>query len=327
MSTGSPGLLLGDDLKCALQSLHRKAMLGSKMSHSATELTAMADALQQSGNYRVLRRLIPRGLSKPPAGNSKIGILLDFETTGLDTANDEVIEIGMVKFTYSDLGEVTAVVDIFSSFNQPSKSIPPEITALTGITDEIVKGHRIDADALTSFVSDADIVIAHNANFDRKFAERSWSIFAEKCWGCSANEIEWRKHGFDGSRLGYLLAGAGYFHEAHRAVEDCQALLEILAQKPPKTHQTALCVLLERARRTTFRIWAERSPFDLKGELKRRGYRWNDGNDGRPKAWYVDVSEDQRDKELKFLKQNIYQRDVDLYTQSVTAASRFSVRA
>jgi DNA polymerase-3 subunit epsilon len=296
------------------------------MSHSATELAAMADALEQSGNYRVLRRLIPRSLSKLPVGNSKIGILLDFETTGLDTANDEVIEIGMAKFTYSDPGEVTAVVDIFSSFNQPSKSIPPEITALTGITDKLVKGHRIDANALSSFVSDADIVIAHNANFDRKFAERSWSIFAEKCWGCSANEIEWRKHGFDGSRLGYLLAGAGYFHEAHRAVEDCQALLEILSRQLPGTDQTALAVLLERARRPSFRIWAERSPFDFKDILKKRGYRWNDGNDGRPKAWYVDVSEEQRDREIQFLKKSIYQRDVELFPQSITALDRYSIR-
>lgn len=297
------------------------------MSHSAADLAAMADALEQSGNYRILRRLIPRGLSKPPAEDSKIGVLLDFETTGLDTARDEVIELGMVRFSYSDRGEVTAVVDTLSSFNQPSKSMPTEIIALTGITDEMVSGQRIDSDAVSAFVSDADIVIAHNANFDRKFAERGWPVFVEKCWACSVQEIEWRKHGFDGSRLGYLLAGAGYFHEAHRAVEDCQALLEILARKLPTTNKTALAELLERSSRPTYRIWAERAPFDLKDALKMRGYRWNDGNDSRPKAWYIDVSESQRDNELQFLKESIYQRDVDLYAPSITAVNRFSVRA
>ena len=297
------------------------------MSHSTADLAAMAGALEQSGNYRILRRLIPRGLSKPPAEGSKRGVLLDFETTGLDTARDEVIELGMVKFSYSDRGEVTAVLDTFSSFNQPSKSIPVEVTALTGITDEMVRDQRIDADAVSAFVSDADIVIAHNANFDRKFAERGWPVFTEKCWACSVQEIEWRKHGFDGSRLGYLLAGAGYFHEAHRAVEDCQALLEILARELPTTNQTALAELLERSSRPTYRIWAERAPFDLKDVLKKRGYRWNDGNDARPKAWYIDVSENQRDNEIKFLKKSIYQRDVDLYAPSITSVNRFSVRA
>jgi DNA polymerase III subunit epsilon len=297
------------------------------MSHSAADLAAMATALDQSNDYRVLRRLVPRGLSKPPAEGSKIGVLLDVETTGLDPTRDEVIELGMVKFSYSDRAEVTAVVETFCAFNQPSKSIPAEITALTGITDEMVRGQRIDSDAVSAFVTDANIVIAHNANFDRKFAERGWPVFVEKCWACSVQEIEWRKHGFDGSRLGYLLAGAGYFHEAHRAVEDCQALLEILARELPTTNQTALAELLERSRRPIYRIWAERSPFDLKDVLKKRGYRWNDGNDARPKAWYIDVSESQRDNEIQFLKKNIYQRDVDLYAPSITAVNRFSVRA
>jgi DNA polymerase-3 subunit epsilon len=218
------------------------------MSYSVSDYVSMANALEHSGDYRVLRRLVPRALSKPPLDGSKIAVLLDFETTGLDTAKDEVIELGMIKFTYSDRGEITAVVDTFSSFNQPSTSIPPDVIALTGITDEMVTGQRIDPDAVSSFVSHANIVIAHNANFDRKFAERGWPIFIEKCWACSAQEIEWRRYGFDGSRLAYLLAGAGYFHDAHRAVEDCQAQLEILARQLPETNTTALAVLLERSK-------------------------------------------------------------------------------
>ena len=292
-----------------------------------TDYAAMASALEQSGDYRVLRRLVPRALSKPPSDSSKIAILIDFETTGLNTAKDEVIELGMVKFSYSDLGEVTAVIDIFSSLNEPSNPIPPEIVALTGITDEMVSGQRIDPDAICSFVANSNVVIAHHANFDRKFAERGWPIFVERNWACSAQEIEWRKYGFDGSRLAYLLSGAGFFHDAHRAIDDCQAQLEILARPLRGTNKTALAVMLERARRPTFRIWAEQSPFDLKDELKKRGYRWNDGTDGRPRAWFVDVGEDLRDEEITFLKQTIYQRDVDLLTQRITAQNRFSIRA
>lgn len=232
------------------------------MSYSTGELIAMAAALEQSDDYRILRRLVPRGISKPPVEGAKIGILVDFETTGLDTSRDEVIEIGMVKFSYSDRGDVTAVVDTFNSFNQPSKQIPAKVTVLTGITDEMVKGQRIDAEAVSSFATDADIVIAHNAQFDRRFAERGWPVFAEKCWACSVREIDWRKHGIDGAKLGYLLAAVGYFHDGHRAVEDCQALLEILARELPKSNQTALAALLERSNRPTYRIWAERAPAD-----------------------------------------------------------------
>jgi len=152
------------------------------------------------------------------------------------------------------------------------------------------------------------IVIAHNAGFDRKFAERYWPIFQRKAWGCSATEVEWRKHGFEGSRLGYLLNGAGFFHQAHRAVDDCHALLEILSFELQTTGTSALAVLLEQARKRTRRVWAEQSPFDLKDSLKRRGYRWSDGSDGRPRSWYIDVDDSKLDDEIAFLKTEIYLR-------------------
>jgi DNA polymerase III subunit epsilon len=50
--------------------------------------------------------------------------------------------------------------------------IPAEITDLTGITDEMVLGHPIESEAVAAFAADAAIIIAHNANFDRKFVER-----------------------------------------------------------------------------------------------------------------------------------------------------------
>ena len=72
------------------------------------------------------------------------------------------------------------------NFNEPSEPIPLEVTALTGIMDDMVAGQRIDDSAVSAFVDDAVIVIAHNAGFDRKFAERYWPIFQRKAWGCSA---------------------------------------------------------------------------------------------------------------------------------------------
>src|SRR5215831_966982 len=291
-------------------------------------LAAMAEALAKSADYRVLRRLVRREAFAPSVGQStKTGILIDVETTGLDQQKDEVIELGMVKFDYLPDGRIAGLRDVFSSFNEPSAPIPPEVIALTGITNEMVAGQRIDEAAVSWFADDAVIVIAHNASFDRKFAERYWPVFQRKAWGCSATEVEWRKHGFEGSRLGYLLNGAGFFHQAHRAVDDCHALLEILAFKLPTTGTSALAVLLEQARRKTMRVWAEQSPFDLKDKLKRRGYRWSDGSDGRPRSWYVDIDESGLDDEISFLKTEIYLRDTEPRLQTLTAFDRFSVRA
>jgi DNA polymerase III subunit epsilon len=76
--------------------------------------------------------------------------------------------------------------------------------------------------------------------------------------------------------------------------------LEILSLELPAAASPALPVLLDQARKKTIRVWAERSPFDLKDILKRRGYRWSDGSDGRTKSWYVDVQESGLDDESPF---------------------------
>ncbi|RXH05957.1 3'-5' exonuclease [Bradyrhizobium vignae] len=288
---------------------------------------AMAQALAQSPDYRVLRRLVARPPYVPTAGQEvRTGILLDTETTGLDHAKDEIIELGMVKFDYAADGRIVGVRDTLSAFNEPSAPIPAEVTALTEITDEMVAGHRFDDGAIAAFAEDAVIVIAHNSGFDRKFAERYWPLFEHKAWGCSMTEIDWRKHGFAGAQLGYLLNGAGFFHQAHRAVDDCHALLEVLALELPTTGAPALALLLETARKPTLRVWAEQTAFELKDSLKLRGYRWNDGSDGRPKSWFIDVGESALDDEIAFLRTQIYMQDIEPGVQRLTAFTRFSTR-
>jgi DNA polymerase-3 subunit epsilon len=297
------------------------------MSSDEIDLAAIAETLAKSPDYRVLRRLTPRTEFAPSEGQeTRTGILLDVETTGLNTAQDEIIELAMVKFDYLPDDRIARITDVFSSFNEPSNPIPAEIIELTGITDEMVSGHRIDPDAVSAFASDAVIIVAHNANFDRKFVERYWPLFEKKHWACSVTEVEWRKLGFDGSRLGYLLAGIGLFHQAHRAIDDCRALIEVLSANVPKLNRSAFAILLERARRKTVRIWAEQSPFELKDALKKRGYKWSDSSDGRLRSWYIDVDDAGKADEIDFLRKAIYLQDVEPRMQYVSAMNRFSIR-
>ena len=293
------------------------------------EAEKIAVALEATGDYRVLRRLKPRRLIHAPDGEAtRVAILLDLETTGLNPAKDEIIEIGMVRFTYGiDSGRIHEVGEPFQRLRQPAAPIPPEVTALTGITDEMVKGKTIDPAEVSRFVADARIIIAHNAGFDRRFAERFCDAFVGAAWACSMTQVPWQEEGFPGTRLEYLAISSGFFFEPHRATDDCLAAIELLARPLPKSGLLTMATLLEAARRTTCRIWAENSPFDLKDQLRARGYRWNDGSDARPKAWYVDVSENDAEGELAFLKKEIYQRNVELLITRITARERFSTRA
>lgn len=91
----------------------------------------------------------------------------------------------------------------------------------------------IDMARLTPLIDSADLVIAHNAGFDRPFCEAFSPIFCNKAWACSVSEVDWSARGFEGSKLGYLIGQSGYFHDGHRAVDDCFALLEVLGQRRP----------------------------------------------------------------------------------------------
>jgi len=290
--------------------------------------TDAAAALEASGEYRVLRKLPRRSEFRPPDGSAtKLGLILDTETTGLNLATDEIIELAMIKFTFSADGRIFRNVDTFSALREPALPIPAEITALTGISSAMVAGQSIDGAAVARFVADAVVVIAHGAAFDRPFCEKLLPVFADKHWACSHTQIDWPARGHRGSKLTYLLNDFGLFYDGHRALDDCHALLEMLASVLPGAAGPPLGALLETARKPTVRIWATEAPYDMKEALKARGYRWSDGLSGAPKAWWTDVDEGQAEAELAWLRRDIYRRkDIDLPTRRYTSLQRFSSR-
>src|ERR1700709_1784408 len=119
----------------------------------------MAQSPEQTGAYRVLRRLAPLAAREPPPGvRIRQGLFVDTETTGLDPARDEIIELAMVPFTYGLDGQVYAVGEPFQQLREPSKPIPAEITAITGIDDAMVAGKRIDPDEVAHAAAPASLV-------------------------------------------------------------------------------------------------------------------------------------------------------------------------
>ena len=291
---------------------------------------ALARQLDMSGEFKVLRRFMPRAsYGTLEAGEeSQTALLVDVETTGKQWMNDRIIEFAGVPFTFGvQSGRISGVGEAFVSLDDPGRPIPPEIVRLTRITDDMVAGARIDAAAVTALVDQAQLIIAHNARFDRPFLEARFPVFAQKAWACSISDVPWDAHGLGSVKLGWLLMEhAGLYFRAHRAEDDCLAAIHVLGTPFGDDESLPMRHLLESSRRSTTLVRAVNSPFDTKDVLKARGYQWDPGTPERTKAWQRELAEDAIESELTWLRQTIYRGRGGPETTTLTAHSRYAAR-
>jgi DNA polymerase-3 subunit epsilon len=92
-------------------------------------------------------------------------VALDLETTGARAGTAKITEIGAVRI------EGLREVGHFSTLVNPLRPIPPMITHLTGITQEMVAGAPHIEEVIPEFLQflEGAVVIAHNAPFDVGF--------------------------------------------------------------------------------------------------------------------------------------------------------------
>lgn len=300
---------------------------GSSGGSPGPELERLRQRLEQSGYYRVLRRLLPRDAyldpgTAPPGTKLFTALYVDTETTGLEARADKVIELGMLAFDYDLAGNVYGVREAFDGLEDPGMPLPPEVVEITGITDADVSGQRFDERSVGAALTDADLVIAHNAAFDRPFLERRFPAFALKPWACSQRDVPWRELGFPSSSLEFLAFRSGFFYDAHRALTDCRAGVELLAQPLPDGGPPPLVELRRSALRRTVRLWAEGAAIGKKDLLKARGYRFN----GASRVWWRELPAEEHDAELAWLAAEVYGRPVALPYVEVGALERYSDR-
>ena len=156
-------------------------------------------------------------------------IVLDFETTGLNTREDRIIEIGAVKLAQGQ------IIDSLSIMVDPKRPLPPEITRITGITDQMLIGQLTAEEALPKLIAflDGHPIAAHNARFDCSILLSELKRLGQSY---NAPEIdtltmaqmlypEMKRY-----RLGALCKRLGVsLKNAHRAVHDATATAQCLA--------------------------------------------------------------------------------------------------
>lgn len=265
----------------------------------------MAALLQSHPDYRVIRRLAPiHHFDRTAQGLVKRILVLDTETTGLDQSRDKIIELAMLRVDVDmATGLPVGAVTVYDGLEDPGMPISPEIEEITGISSAMVQGQRLDEVKIAAMLVDADLVIAHNAGFDRPFCEARLPGFARLPWGCSFAEIDWKKEGNGSAKLEYLAMEKGWFYEAHRAEVDCHALLAVLGAPLPASGGTGLGKILAASASCAYSLQANQAPFEAKDLLKARAYRWN----AEQKVWHTRLSDEaQLETELTWLRSAVY---------------------
>lgn len=269
----------------------------------------MADQLSAHPDFKVKRRLLPiLNFGPGTGGPTRRVLVLDTETTGLDWRAESIIELAMLAVDVDlQTGKPVGEVEVYEDFEDPGRPIPPEIVKLTGITSQDVKGQKLNEAKIKDMVERADLIVAHNAGFDRPFVENRLEVFEHKAWACSFQGINWKAQGMGSAKLEFLCSELGWFYDAHRAQVDCHALLRVLSSPLQSDNSegssTGLQQLFKAAENARTVVKAFGSPFETKDKLKARGYRW----DAEARVWFTAVkSAEALDAEAEWLKSEVY---------------------
>jgi DNA polymerase-3 subunit epsilon len=287
---------------------------------------AMALTLEQHADYRVLRRLVPvMEFPGTPLGPVAHVVILDTETTGLDASRDQIMELALLRIQVDiQTGLAIGPVQVYDGLRDPGMPVPKIAREITGITDEMLAGQQLDMARVASLLEGVDLVIAHNAGFDRPFVEGLVPQAQALNWACSFADIDWTAAGHSSAKLSYLASELGWFYDAHRAEMDCHALLKVLMAGLPGLGVNGLAHLLAASRLPSYRLQATGASFAAKDSLKNRGYRW----DSTAKVWHTRLGGDAAlQAECEWLQQEVYGgRAARLAWERYDAASRYSGR-
>ena len=174
----------------------------------------------------------------------QVWVSLDLETTGLSADDDEIIEVGAVKFQ----GE--RILDTFQSFTNPHRRLSDFIKRYTGISqadvDRAPSFGKVSA-KLAPFIGSSPVV-GHNIAFDLGFLSgKGLKLSGPRCdtWDLAYVLMP----GASDYSLSKLAASLGIDHaRAHRAVEDALATKDLFLKLAERALELDVYTLAEMER-------------------------------------------------------------------------------
>ena len=151
-------------------------------------------------------------------------VVLDFETTGLSSLSDRIIEIGLVKYRDG------VVVDSFGTLINPKKHIPIEASRVNNITDAMVVTMPTISDIHDQFVEfiKGETLVAHNAPFDIGFMLNSFNLATENINVFDTLAYCRKFFNFQNNKLNTVVRSLKIdITPTHRSISDCLAVGEV----------------------------------------------------------------------------------------------------
>lgn len=153
--------------------------------------------------------------------------IIDIETTGGQATRDKITEIAIV------LHNGNQIVDTFSTLINPERSIPWNISNITGITDEMVADAPKFYEVAKKIIelTEGAIFVAHNVRFDYSFIQEEFRRLGYTFSRRQLCTVRLSQQAFVGLRsysLGNLITHFGIAtKDRHRALADALATTEI----------------------------------------------------------------------------------------------------
>jgi DNA polymerase-3 subunit epsilon len=191
--------------------------------------------------------------------------IIDTETTGLNPADNELIEVAFAVFNFTETD--FSLIEC-ASFLLPCDS--NEAFDCNGIAPELTQMSVMGlSKKMKESIDSCDCFIAHNAAFDKSFFNATFECKALP-WVCTVADYE-----LDcgkSRKLTHVCADNGIFFTAgkHRAMIDVLMLAELVGKLGYERFVSAL----ERSKMPEYRL-ISLAPFSQKEEVKSAGFRWN----------------------------------------------------